>query len=388
MKRLFIFIFAICAYININAQISEVSLVVNAEGPNKTEAIDNALRSAIEQTYGMFVSANTTILNDEVVKDEITTVSTGNIQKYTEISSVLLPNGNTSVTLEAVVSLTKLVSYAKSKGSECEFAGSTFGANFRLYEMHQKNETIVIQNMVKQLDALRPIWDYEIEVSDPVLSDDRKTARVGITINLIVNNRTQQFADILKHTMKSLLMTEEQVAPMQQMGFKFEPIRFSMGWSYDTLDLLNQRVDDSRHYNDVMAMIPQYYLFHSLPLELIDLLLDCLFDFEITDNLGGICSISSLLNLSDHSHAFRCYQMYSDAHSLVFPVKLNVKKSSFAQHVLEYYHNQGPRMGSPYAFSIPTSIIYNIRGFSIKPIKKTLEHRKCYNHVEYIPPTE
>lgn len=145
MKRLFIFLFIICAYININAQISEVSLVVNAEGPNKTEAIDNALRSAIEQTYGMFVSANTTILNDEVVKDEITTVSTGNIQKYTEISSVLLPNGNTSVTLEAVVSLTKLVSYAKSKGSECEFAGSTFGANLRLYELRKKTKPLLFK---------------------------------------------------------------------------------------------------------------------------------------------------------------------------------------------------------------------------------------------------
>ena len=30
-----------------------------------------ALRSAIEQAFGTFVSANTTILNDEVVKDEI-----------------------------------------------------------------------------------------------------------------------------------------------------------------------------------------------------------------------------------------------------------------------------------------------------------------------------
>lgn len=78
--------------------------------------------------------------------------------------------------------------------------------------------------MVKQLDALRPIWDYEIEVFDPIISDNGQTAEVGITVNLIANDRTHLFADILKHTIESLLLTEEQIAPMKQMGFKFKNI--------------------------------------------------------------------------------------------------------------------------------------------------------------------
>lgn len=48
---------------------SEVSLVVSADGTSKTEAVNNALRSAIEQTFGTFVSANTEILNDQLVKE-------------------------------------------------------------------------------------------------------------------------------------------------------------------------------------------------------------------------------------------------------------------------------------------------------------------------------
>ena len=43
---------------------TEVSLVVSADGPTKTEAVNNALRSAIEQSVGTFVSANTEILNE------------------------------------------------------------------------------------------------------------------------------------------------------------------------------------------------------------------------------------------------------------------------------------------------------------------------------------
>ena len=36
-----------------------ITLIVTSDGTNKDEAIKNALRSAIEQTYGVFVSAST-----------------------------------------------------------------------------------------------------------------------------------------------------------------------------------------------------------------------------------------------------------------------------------------------------------------------------------------
>lgn len=48
-----------------------VTLTVNGQGQTKEQATTNALRSAIEQTFGVFVSSNTQILNDDLVKDEI-----------------------------------------------------------------------------------------------------------------------------------------------------------------------------------------------------------------------------------------------------------------------------------------------------------------------------
>ena len=65
----------------------EITLTVSSDGPTKDDAVKNALRTAIEQAYGAFVSANATILNDELVKDEIVTVSNGSIKDYKEISS-------------------------------------------------------------------------------------------------------------------------------------------------------------------------------------------------------------------------------------------------------------------------------------------------------------
>ena len=62
-----------------------VTLVVSSTGNTEDEALKNALRKAIEQTYGTFVSSNTTIVNDELTKDEIVSVSAGNIESYKEI---------------------------------------------------------------------------------------------------------------------------------------------------------------------------------------------------------------------------------------------------------------------------------------------------------------
>ena len=70
MRRLFIIISLLCVINPLRAQDKEVELVVNGDGPTKELATRNALRSAIEQAYGTFVSASTEILNDELVKDE------------------------------------------------------------------------------------------------------------------------------------------------------------------------------------------------------------------------------------------------------------------------------------------------------------------------------
>ena len=88
----------------------EITLTVSSDGPTKDEAVKNALRLALEQAYGAFVSANTTILNDELVKDEIVTISTGAIKEYSIVSEVEKPDGKGfMVTTKATVSLPHLI---------------------------------------------------------------------------------------------------------------------------------------------------------------------------------------------------------------------------------------------------------------------------------------
>ena len=51
------------------------TIVVTGQGKTKYEAQQNALRNAIEQAFGAFISSKTEVLNDSLVKDEIVSVS-------------------------------------------------------------------------------------------------------------------------------------------------------------------------------------------------------------------------------------------------------------------------------------------------------------------------
>lgn len=102
----------------------EIQMVVFGEGLTKEEAVKNALRSAIEQNYGIFVSSSSSIMNDELIKDEIATVSSGNVRKF----NILHENekdGKYYVTLDAIISIGKLISFVKSNGGATELDGNT-----------------------------------------------------------------------------------------------------------------------------------------------------------------------------------------------------------------------------------------------------------------------
>ena len=59
-----------------------ITITVSGSGKTQDEAKQSALRSAIEQAFGTFISAKTEILNDQVISDQITSVASGNIQAY------------------------------------------------------------------------------------------------------------------------------------------------------------------------------------------------------------------------------------------------------------------------------------------------------------------
>lgn len=208
------------------SQQDEVTLTVSADGATKDEAVKTALRSAIEQAYGTFVSANTAILNDELVKDEIVTVASGNVKSYSEIASETMPNGRTYVTLRATVSVSKLIKYAQSKGAETEFAGATFGMNLKMKELNRQNEQKVLENMKVQLKSIHNFFDYEMKLGEPkILNNNQDMAYVDGYITLIFNENAQLYYDILLKTLFSVSLSNDELREYRNTGLSFYKLK-------------------------------------------------------------------------------------------------------------------------------------------------------------------
>lgn len=201
------------------AQVNEVTLVTSGEGQTENEAVNEALRSAIEQAYGVFVSANTDILNDELVKDEIVTVSSGNIHSYKKLGCVEQANGNKNVSVEATVSVSNLVSFAQSKGASCEFAGAVFGANLKLINLNKTNAEKAIEHLYTSLESVAAtMYDYEVEVGQP-----KADGTIEITAIAKANENYKTFTDMVYNTLKSLSINN--VKQFDELGVKYDSTR-------------------------------------------------------------------------------------------------------------------------------------------------------------------
>ena len=231
MKKLFLIVSLIYVGMSISAQsVDDVTLVVSGDGTTKEEATHVALRSAVEQAYGVFVSANTEILNDELVKDEIATVTSGNVKSYKELNCILLPNGNQMVTLEAVVSTKKLAAYAQSKGASCEFAGATFGANLRLLKLNQENTKKAFENLLQQCKAIAPyIVEPSLQVEDPTVD-----GLVPFRITLYSTPNLWEFSELIVTTLKALQINDEQLEALKTLKADLYPIKvIANNYSYN-----------------------------------------------------------------------------------------------------------------------------------------------------------
>ncbi len=233
MKRILFFIFFLLFNNSLFAQtVDNVTLVTTGSAATEEEAVLVALRGAIEQTFGTFVSANTTLLNDDLIKDEIVSVSRGNVKQYEKIATTILSNGQIMVTVKSEISVSNLISYAHNKGSKAEFAGATFGQNIKLMRLKSKNTRTVYENLCTQVIALLDnAFDYEIKLQEPVAvklynvtseQGERNYYRDGYKIDAIVTVRSNEVNNaiyrLVNGTLKAISLSRTEYLEYNKLG--------------------------------------------------------------------------------------------------------------------------------------------------------------------------
>ena len=269
-------LFGMCVAIAANPELTEkkkktngndgdqISLVAYGTGDTKEEATQNALRSALEQAYGTFVSSNTKVVNDELVKDEIVSISSGNIVSYEILS--FMDTTPKEVSVNAVVSVSKLTSFAQNKGMDAELAGGTFAMNMKMQELNIQNEKKALEHFVEevQLNSSR-IFDYRIDLDDPKKQGDN--VFVGFKLKILANNNTLSFYDMVHNTLGCLAESKKTTDVPSDEGLRFPKVG---------KNAVSYKLRSGSHGNDGIGV------------GLIRAIEKAMFDCEIVDNIGSV----------------------------------------------------------------------------------------------------
>ena len=169
MKNNLIFILLIIPFYTFS-QPDIIDVSTTGQGKSKDEATKNALRSALEESFGAFISSKTEIVNDEIINDEIISISTGNIVSY-EVLSNLIDDNIHYVSVDSKVSLVKFSNYIQSKGYDVSFNGKSFGMKLKLQEFNRTSEYKSLTNILEIFKLkLKKSIEFKLELkNDPIL---------------------------------------------------------------------------------------------------------------------------------------------------------------------------------------------------------------------------
>ena len=265
-----------------------ITLVTSGTGDTKEEATKNALRSALEQTYGAFVSSNTQVVNDELVKDEIVSISTGNIVSYEELSYI--DSNPKQVTVSAVVSITRLQSYAQNKGMSAELAGNTFAMNHKMEELNKKNQDIALKHLLEQTKLMsQNLFDYELSLGNPEKSPNG--VQVPVTIRIKANENTVSFYDYFHKTLTSIAVQKKTGGRVFCSG--------SQGIEIGGMD----EFDDKRIVYDLRGEARDPNTSNTV-YELCNVIGEAVLNCELVDNLGNVSGFKKESNYGNVTKDF------------------------------------------------------------------------------------
>ena len=223
---LIVFKFATISY----AQTENKDVSITASGSGKTleDAKQAALRSATEQAFGAFISSKTEMFNDQVVADQMASVSSGNIISYEILNEAQLPDGRWGITLKALLSINKLASFVQAKGISAEIKGGLFSMNIKQQALNEESEFKVVSDMFGILhDILQISFDYEIVPGIPQSKDSKNESfDLPISVHVKTNKNIDFCMQYLRNTLGAISLKPAEVESYKSIKKPIFPVHF------------------------------------------------------------------------------------------------------------------------------------------------------------------
>lgn len=217
-----LFLFTLPSVQKVCAQTDSKDVFITTSGSGSTieDATQAALRSATEQAFGAFISSKTEMFNDQVVADQMASVSSGNVKSFEILNQDQLPDGRWGVTLKAIVSIDKLTSFVEAKGIAIEIKGGMFALNIKQQLLNEQGEIKAVAEMVGLLhEPMQIAFDYVIKSGDPLsIDEESKNWAIPLKVSAICNKNMDFCANYFIKTLAALSLTAEEVETYKSLN--------------------------------------------------------------------------------------------------------------------------------------------------------------------------
>ena len=148
---------------NVTSQ-NTIKIKSSGYGISEMEAIKNAQRNAIEQTLGTYISSKTLVQNDELLSDNISSISDGEILDYKLLESTELSEKEFFVVIDVKVSKSQVANYFnRNSETAIEFQGDLFSNNIEIIDLNKISEINSIKNLLDVANKyVENLVNYEI----------------------------------------------------------------------------------------------------------------------------------------------------------------------------------------------------------------------------------
>jgi hypothetical protein len=227
-KFLFLVFLISFFFVKVHAQSDTKDVTITSSGSGKTleEAKQNALRSATEQAFGTFISSKTEVLNDQVVADQMASISNGNIKSFEIINQDQFPDSRWGITVKAIVSIEKLTSFVQAKGITVDIKGGMFALNIKQQLLNEEGEIKAVTDMIGLLhESMQVSFNYEIKSKDPKSLDaESKNWEIPLTVTSICNKNIDFSANYFIKTLSGISLSTTEVESYKSLNKKVIPI--------------------------------------------------------------------------------------------------------------------------------------------------------------------
>ena len=233
-----------------------VSLVTTGYGVTKDEAKQMALRDALEQAFGVFISTNTKISNDEIISDEMTSLSNGNIQDFEVLSELKSSENQWLVTLKSTVSITELTSFVNNNvtGVNAKFKGNLFAFNVNQQILNEQNEIKAIKKTCETVKMLAEnSFEYNISVGEPTSKDGgNNNWAIPLKVEVYKNSNFDRLSTLLYSTLKGISLTLDEAKNYISLKKPVFPITIASSDEKTAFILLRKKESREEIYKTIL----------------------------------------------------------------------------------------------------------------------------------------